>query len=196
MSSARDKLLKANKENKAARGNTSTDNTIYTDYTNREIDTEKNKLITEQKEVEEIKEAKEIKEVEYNKENNEPKTFDFVISPSEKNSVAYKTARIPVNYNITQLASNVVFVKSKQDGITLSEEMDKIFRGLMEKEQKNPSKVEISFENVKRTKRKGDRVKASFVLHKDVIDFINNESRRRLMNMSEFVESILESFAK
>lgn len=193
MSSARDKLLKANKENKAARGNTSTDNTIYTDYTNREIDTEKNKLITEQKEVEEIKENK---EVEYNKENNEPKTFDFVISPSEKNSVAYKAARIPVNYNITQLASNVVFVKSKQDGITLSEEMDKIFRELMEKEQKNPSKVEISFENVKRTKRKGDRVKASFVLHKDIIDFINNESRRRLMNMSEFVESILESFAK
>lgn len=199
MASARERLAQANRENKIARGNTSTNNTIYTDYINRDIEKKEEEVI-DLKENIDIKENIDNKEEQEFKENtpneNKGKTFDFVIAPSNDITSNDDMPKVAVNFSISQLAANVVFVKSKQDGLTLSNEMDKIFRELMLKEAANPSKVEISFENVKRTKRKGERIKESFILHKDIKKFINDESRRRLMSMSEFVETILEEFAK
>lgn len=177
--SARERLARANKANKESRGNTSTDNTIYSEYLNnynegtKEAVPEDNNTNLQETE-EKIKAEEKIS-----------------IKPVKKTVKTNDASKVSAIFSISQLASNIVYMKAMQDGISKSSEFEKIFRNLMEKEAINPSKVEISIENINRKRRPGAKIRDNYIIHADVKDFINNESRRRLMSMSDFVEKIL-----
>lgn len=194
--SARERLARANKANKESRGNTSTDNTIYSEYLNNYNEGTKETVPEDNNINLQETEAAITETVETATEEKIKAEEKILIKPVKKTVKTNDASKVSAIFSISQLASNIVYMKAMQDGISKSSEFEKIFRNLMEKEAINPSKVEISIENINRKRRPGAKIRDNYIIHADVKDFINNESRRRLMSMSDFVEKILIELKK